>query len=65
MTFVIEKLAKLDGQTLNNVNWYSYIPDNGDTSTDVLVTGYFTNSQYIETEYGWADSVIIAKLDDG
>lgn len=65
MAFIIEKLAKLDGQTLTTLNWFSYMPDNGDGIAEVTTTGYFTNSPFINTEYGWANATIVAILDDG
>ncbi len=65
MAFLPDKLSKLTGQTLTTLNWFSYFPDNGDDLAAVTTTGYFARSQFIESEYGWANASIVAILDDG
>lgn len=64
MSFAQEKLAQATVQTQNIFNLYVYEPDNGDTSTDVLVAGYWSQSRFIGTD-GWVDGIIHCKLDDG
>lgn len=63
MAFTQETLAELAYSTLQNVNLFSY--QSSDNLATVTGVGYFTDSRFIDTEYGWADSIIISELSDG
>lgn len=63
MAFLEDDLAQLSLQTLNGVNMYSYT--SSDALATVLATGYFTGCRFIDTEYGWANCIIVAELSDG
>ena len=64
MAFVQQKLTLVAQQSVGSLNLYVYEPDNGDTSTDVLGAGYFSESRFIGDD-GWVDSFLFCNLDDG
>jgi len=64
MSFVQTNLNVVPVQSVGAVNLYTYEPANGDDSTDVLTTGYFSASRFIGTD-GWVNGFIFCNLDDG
>jgi len=64
MSFVQEKFNRSFLQTQGIFNEYAYNPDNGDSSTDVLVSGYFAQCRFIG-EDGWIQGIVLCNLSDG
>jgi len=64
MSFEQDKLNVVTLQSVGSINIYTYEPSNGDASTDVMVTGYFEQSRFIDTD-GWVSGFIFCNLDDG
>ncbi len=64
MSFNQTALAEIAAQTVNGSNLYSYVPANGDSSTDATDTGYFAQSRFVGSD-GWINGYIFCVLDDG
>ena len=64
MSFIQFKLDKSVNQSRGIFDKFIYSPGNGDTSEDVLVSGYFAESRFIE-DPEWDGSIIEANLADG
>jgi hypothetical protein len=64
MTFIQDRLNVSFSQTQGIFNEYAYHPDNGESSNDVIATGYFRQSRFIGDD-GWIGGLITAFLSDG
>lgn len=64
MSFNPNDLQQLTYNTKTNINTWSY-RNTGDSLATVLGTGYFTGAYPIDSEYGWANSIIFCELSDG
>lgn len=62
MSFVQRKLDKVTDQTRGIFDIFIYRPDNGDTSVDVVKSGYFSESRFINE---WDGSIVSCALSDG
>lgn len=64
MTFVQKKLDRQFNQSRGIFDKYAYSPGNGDTLSDILATGYFSESRFT-SDPDWVGSLIEVVAADG